>query len=104
MRRKNTMNTMPAIMLRCSADHRKSAQARQDDGEFFMLRFRCTRSTKRERTTMIRPIKNRDHSPIRETDRARATELAYRVTQRLQAKDQGNRHEEQAPTRFRSFI
>jgi hypothetical protein len=30
----------------------------------------------------------------------RATELAYRVTQRRQAKGQGNRHEEQAPDKI----
>ena len=54
-----TMNTMPAIMLRCSEITANPHRLARMSAMFFILKSRCTRSTKRERTTVIRPIKNR---------------------------------------------
>jgi hypothetical protein len=55
----NTMNTIPTIMLRYSEITANPHRLSRMMPMFFRLKFRCTRSANRERTTVIRPIRNR---------------------------------------------
>src|SRR6266851_5387317 len=82
-------------------DQSKSAQARQDQGNVLHLEVKVYAFD--EARTHHGDQANQEQKTTHQQGKQagpRATELAYRVTQRRQAKGQGNRYEEQAPDKI----